>query len=91
MTYSVEQKAVPIHLLIIRCFISLKYSQNINDCVIFRHFFRVGIGNELLWVCYNFNYPIESTKFILSKFLRSEVKCAIEVMSDVERFGDLFC
>ena len=26
--------------------------------VIFRHFFSVGIGNELLQVCYNFNYPI---------------------------------
>ena len=49
---SVQQKAVLIHLFIIHCFISLQYSQNINDCIIFPHFFSVGIGNELLWVCY---------------------------------------
>ena len=41
--------------------------------VIFGHFFSVGIGNELLQICYNFNYPIQSTKLILSKFLRSEM------------------
>ena len=28
----------------------------------FRYFFSVGIGNELLRVCYKFNYPINSTK-----------------------------
>ena len=28
------KQAVPIHLLIIHCFISLRYSQNINDCII---------------------------------------------------------
>ena len=28
------KKAVPIHLLIIHCFISLQYSENINDCII---------------------------------------------------------
>ena len=32
--------------------------------VIFRHFFSVGIGNELLRVFYNFNYPIQCTKLI---------------------------
>ena len=73
VTSSVQQKAVPIHLLVIRCFISLQYSQNINDCIIFQHSFSVGIGNELLRVCYNFNYPIQSIKFILYKFLRSEM------------------
>ena len=59
------KKAVPIHLLIIHSFVSLQHSQNINDYyfiitqVIFRHLFTVGIGNELLRVCYDFNYPIQ--------------------------------
>ena len=68
------KKAVPIHLLIIRCFISLEFFSRykwlyhfIITQVIFRHFFSVGIGNELLRVWYNFNYPTQSTKFILSK------------------------
>ena len=38
-----------IHLLIIHCFISLQYSVNINDCIIFRHFFSVGTEN-----CYGY-------------------------------------
>ena len=45
----------------------------------YRHFFSVGIGNELLRVCYNFNYPIQSMKFI-STFLLSEMQSIIEVM-----------
>ena len=49
--------------------------------VIFRHFFSVGIGNELLPVCYNFNYPIQSTKLILSTFSRREIWAIIEVVS----------
>ena len=53
----------PIHLLIIHCSILLQYSQNINDYFIFRHFFSVGIGNELLRVSYNFNYPTQSMKY----------------------------
>ena len=73
---------MPIHLLIIH----YDYLQNVNyryhfiiTQVIFRHFFSIGIGNELLRVCYNFNYPIQSTKLILSTFLRSEMQ-SIEVM-----------
>ena len=75
---SVEQKVVPIHLLIVHCFISLQYSQSINDCIIFWHFFSVGMGNELLRVCYNFNYPIQCTKLILT-YLWSELKSVIEI------------
>ena len=41
MTSSVQQKAVPIHLLIIHCIISLQYSQNINDRIICRYFLSV--------------------------------------------------
>ena len=41
------------------------HSQNINDCIIFRHFFSVWIWNDLLQLCYNFNYRIQSTKLIL--------------------------
>ena len=48
--YQCATEGCAIHLLIIHRFISLKYSQNINDCIIFRHFFSVGIGNELLRV-----------------------------------------
>ena len=33
--------------------------------VIYRHFFSVGNGNELLRVYYNFNYPTQGTKLIL--------------------------
>ena len=43
----------------------------ITTHVIFWHFFSVGVGNELLWVFYNFNYPIHCTKSILSTFLLS--------------------
>ena len=68
VTSSVQQKAVPVHLLIIHCFISLQYSQNINDCIIFRYIFSVGIGNELLRVCNNFSYLIQSTKFYGVKY-----------------------
>ena len=80
------KKDVPIHLLIIHCCNSLQlflkyksFYHFIITQVIFRHFFSVGIGNELLRVCYNFNYPIQSTKLI-SKFLRSEMWSVIEVM-----------
>ena len=46
--------------------------QDINDCiilslcsqVIFRNFFSFRLGNEILRVSYNFNYPIQSTKVI---------------------------
>ena len=49
-----------------------------SNKVIFRHFFSVGIGNELLQIYYNFNYPIQSTKLIT--FLKSEMQSIIEVM-----------
>ena len=74
---------MPTNLLIIH----YDYLQNVNDRiifiitqVIFRHLFSVGIGDELLRVCHNFNYPIQCTKFILSTFLRSEMQSLIEVM-----------
>ena len=69
------KKAVPIHLLIIHCFISLWLFRNykwlyhfIIPQVIFRHFFSVAILNELLRVCYNFNYPIEYEFDIINIF-----------------------
>ena len=79
VTSSVQQKAVPSHFLIFHCFISLQlfskyksfYHFKITQ-VIFGHFFSVGIGNELLRVSYNFNYPIQSTKLILT-FLQGEM------------------
>ena len=37
--------------------------------VIFRHFFSEGIGNKLLRVCYNINYPIQSKKFLRSEIM----------------------
>ena len=59
----ISKKDLPIHLLIIYCFISLQifskckwFYHFIITKVIFRYFFSVGIGNELLRVCYNFNY-----------------------------------
>ena len=52
---------------------------NNSSYKLFRHFFSVGIGNELLRVCYNFNYPIQSKKLI-SIFLWSEMQSIIEVM-----------
>ena len=93
------KKAVPIHLLIIHCFISLQLFSKykwlyhfIITQVTFRHFFSVGIGNDLPRLCYNFNYPIQSTKLILSTFLRSEIQSVIEVMClMLHRFDDLFC
>ena len=78
--WHVQQKAVPIHLLIIHCFISLqlfakyKWSYHfITTQVIFRHFFSVGIVNELLQVCYNFNYLIQCTKFDINIFMECNV------------------
>ena len=51
-----------------------------NNSLYFDIFISVGIGNELLRVCYNFNYPIQRTKLILSTFLRSEMQSVIVVM-----------
>ena len=67
------KKALPIRLLIIHCFISLQLFSEykwldhfIITPVKFQYFFSVGIENELLRVCYNFNYPIQSTKCLRS-------------------------
>ena len=91
------KKAVLIHLLIIHCFISLQFSKYkclyhfIITRVIFRHLFSVEIGNELLRVCYNFNYHIQSMKLI-SKFLGSEMQSVFEFMClMLQQFHDLFC
>ena len=63
----------------LRLFAKCKWSYHfIITQVVFRHFFCVGIGNELLRVCYNFNYPIVCTKLIT--FLWSEMRSIIEVM-----------
>ena len=44
----------------LRLFTNYKWSYHfIITQVLFQHFFSVGIGNELQWVCYNFNYPIQ--------------------------------
>ena len=83
---------MPIRLLIIHCFnfitIFWKYKwfyQFIITQVIFRHFLSVGIGNELLLVCHNFNYPIQSTKLILLTFSRNEMQSVIEVVCLIYR------
>ena len=66
MTSSAQQKAVPIHLFIIHRFISLEYYQNINDCIIFQHFFSVGIemncyGYAIILIIYT-EYEIDIIK-----------------------------
>ena len=59
-------------LFIIHCFYfdtipsKYKWFYHFITQVIFRYFFNVGIGNELLQVCHNFIYPIQCTKLILS-------------------------
>ena len=75
-------KAVPIHLLIIDCFISLplfsKYKRLyhfIITYVIFRQFFSVGIGNELLRLCYNLDIPYRVRNWYYQHFYG--VKCSL--------------
>ena len=81
------KKAVPIHLLINHCFISLQFSKYkwfyhfIITQVIFRYFFCVGIGNKLLRVCYNFDYLYRVWNWYYQHFYG--VKCSLQLMLSV--------